>query len=181
MPYDIFDLYNISDKVEDAAAGVLTSLMTTYFSAAGVQIVTSRDLVVKATPRIELSFSQNNPLQQRTTAGQAATAPKQVPNAFQFTLAALVATTRPVSSNNADIHGRLVGAVLYGLSAANHPFGNSNLPLYQILDMTPGQVGPRVQHSKSQDQTLIQFQGALGIHNGAWLVPQPPTPPTPGP
>ncbi len=179
MAYDIFDLYNIGDPVEDAAKAVLAALAATYFSAAQVQILTTRDLAVKATPRIELAFSLGSPLSQRTTAGQAATAPRQVPNAFQFTLNALVATTRPVGSENADIHGRLVGMVIYGLSAANHPFGDSNLPLYQVLDMMPAQVGTRVQDKKSQDFTPITFQGTIAVRNGAWSTPQPPTPPAP--
>lgn len=181
MAYDIFDLYNIGDPVEDAAKGVLASIFTTYFPGANIQVVTARDGDVKATPRVELSFSLSTPTSQRTTAGQASSAPKQVPAAYQFTLNALVATTRPVGSNNAAIHGRLVGAVLWGLSAANHPFGDSNLPLYQVLEMMPVQVGDRVYDKKSQDLTPISFAGVIAIRNGAWSTPQPPTPPAPGP
>lgn len=181
MPYDIFDLYNVADPVEAAAKGVLEALFATYFPAASVQVITTRELAVKGTPRVELAFSLGTPESQRTTAGQAAGTAKQVPNSFAFTLNALIATTRPVGANNADIHGRLVGAVVWAMSAAAHPFGDANLPLYQVLELTPAQVGSRVQDRKSQDYTPIQFSGKIAVRNGAWNTPQPPTPPAPGP
>lgn len=181
MAYDAFDLYNIGDPVEDAAKGVLAALFTTYFAAANIQVVTARDGDIKATPRVELAFTLQTPTSQRTAAGQAPSTAKQVPAAYQFSLDALVATTRPVGTNNAAIHGRIVGAVLYGLSAANHPFGDSNLPLFQVLEMNPAQVGNRVYDKKSQDLTPITFAGVIAIRNGAWNTPQPPTPPAPGP
>jgi hypothetical protein len=181
MAYDIFDLYNITDPVEDAAQGVLTALFQVYFSAANVQVVTARQGDIKATPRVELSASLGPPGPQRTAAGQNPSTAKQVPAAYQFTLNALVATTRPVGTNNAAIHGRLVGAVLWGLSAPARPFTDANLPLYQVLELMPAQVGDRVYDKKSQDLTPIAFAGVIAIRNGAWNTPQPPTPPTPGP
>lgn len=179
MAYDIFDLYNVSDPVEAAAKGVLEALLATYFPTATVQVVTTRQGSVKASPRIEIAFTLGSPETQRTAEGQPAGTAKQVPNCFAFTLVAMVCTTRPIGADNADIHGRLVGMTLYGLSAAARPFGDANLPLYQVLDMLPAQVGSRVQDRKSQDYTPIQFSGKIAMRNGTWSVPQPPTPPGP--
>lgn len=179
MAYDIFDVYNLADPVEAAAAGQIAAFAATYFPAASVQVLTTRDAPVKDTPRVEVSFSLGVAQNYRTAAGQDPSKAKQVPNGFAFTLTMVVATTRPVGSNNADIHGRLVGLVLYALSAYARPFTDQNLPLHQVLDMLPAQVAPRVQDRKNQDLTTIQLAGVIAIRNGAWDTPQPPTPPTP--
>lgn len=181
MAYDVFDLYNISDPVEDAAKDVMKAIVATYFLAANVQVVTSRDTEVKKTPRIELAATWGEPQSQRTAAGQPTNTAKQVPNAFRFSLTALVATTRVLGDRNGALHGRLVGACVWAFSAAARPFGDANLPLYQVLELLPAQIGQRVYDKKDQDLTPITFAGVIAVRNGAWNTPQPPTPPAPGP
>ncbi len=165
-PYDIYDLYNFEDQIEPAMKAPLTVLL----SAAGmknVQVVTTREGEVKATPRVELSFALSQALQQRTTAGQAPPK-KQVPNAFEGVVTATVFTTRALRVENAPDHGRIVGVCRFALSAASRIFNAESLPLLQVLDLLPEAQTPRVLDGKGQDITQLNYRIWFAVNNGAW-------------
>ncbi len=165
MADDIFDLYNFEDQIEPAVKAVLATALTAA-SISGVTITTTREKTVKTTPRIEVAFALSLAMAQRTAIGQAV--PKQVPNAFEGTLSLLLATTRPVSSGNADIHGRVRGLIRFNLSAAARVFTDSNLTKLQILDMLPEAQTSRVFDPKEQDLSLLNYHVWFAIRAGAW-------------
>lgn len=161
---DFYTLYDFESQIEDAWSEILMGELST----AGIiaQVVTSRDPESKITPRIELSFALGAALEQRTTAGQSS--PKQVPNAFAGTLTVLVATTRPIPTDNANIHGQLRGLCRYCLSAAKQAIGDSNLPYLQLLDQLPSSATPQVFDDKEQDLTQMIYAVIFSIRNDAW-------------
>lgn len=164
MADDIYDLYNFEDQIEPAIKAVLVAALTT--AAITAEVTTTREKAVKTTPRIEISFSLSLAQPQRTTIGQAN--PKQVPNAFEGVVAALVATTRPSDPKNADQHGRIVGLVRFNLTAAAKVLNSGNLPKLQILDMLPEAQTPRVYDPKEQDLSLLNYRIWFAIRNEAW-------------
>lgn len=168
MPdYDIFDVYNFEDQIEPA----MKAPFTVYLSLAGlrnVQVVTTREGEVKATPRVELSFALNQAQSQRTTAGQTGPNKKQVPNSFIGIVTATVVTTRAIKVENGPDHGRIVGVSRYLLSAASHIFNAESLPWMQVLDLLPEGQSPRVMDGKGQDITQLNYRIWFAVNNSAW-------------
>ncbi len=166
MPHDIYDLYNFEDQLEGAVAAAIKAVLAAQPLAVACQVLTTRDPAVKGTPRIEVNFSLSQAMTQRTAQGQAA--PRQVPNAFEGTIAIVVASTRPLTTGNAVEHGKICGVVRFAMSAAARVFTDQSLPLLQVLECLPEAQSARVQDRKSQDLNLLNYHVWFAIRNGAW-------------
>lgn len=161
---DIYDLYNFDDAIEAAVKAVLQAELTT--AAIVCDVWTTREEGKKVTPRIEVAFSLHSAMTQMTTAGQAA--PKQVPNAFEGTIALTLSTTRPSATGNADQHGRIRGLARYVMTAGAKKFNSTSLPGLQILNMLPEEQSPRVYDGKSQDLSILSYHLWFAVNNSAW-------------
>jgi hypothetical protein len=168
MSYSPFiDLYDFPGKMETCWQSILVAALAGQ-SIGGVQVVINRNPAILATPRIELIFATGPAMQQRTTAGQSGANRKQVPNAFEGVLSAKVFTTRPLVTDNAELHAVLVALVMWQMSAGARVVNGTNLPGLQILDMLPESATPTVYDPKSQDETNISFHVWFAIVNSAW-------------
>lgn len=161
---DFQTVYDFETAIEEAFAPALVSLI----AAAGLHatVVTARNRQFKDTPRVELYAAVGGVLTQRTTAAQAR--PKEQPNAFEFTLTAVVVTTRSIVTDNAEEHGPLRGLVRYALSAGARQITDSNLPWHQLLDFLHGGSSPQLYDEKDNDKTEMTYVGHIAVKNSAW-------------
>lgn len=161
---DFPTLYDFETQIEDAFKSAIIGLLTANNLIASVYV--SQDPLTKTTPRIELSVSMGAALSQMTTKGQAN--PKQNPNASEFTISAVIATTRLLPDDDGGIHGPLRGLVRYALSAGAKQIGDANLSFLQILECLPVGGTPQVVDEKNTDKTELVYGGKIAIRNEAW-------------
>ena len=110
---DFRTLYDFPGQLNAVWKTALEAALTAASLTAEVEITREDDK--KPTPRIELSAAIGPAGSQRTAIGQAS--PKQVAVAFSFSMSCAVWSSRKATTGNADIHGALVGLVLYAFSA----------------------------------------------------------------
>lgn len=168
MPVPSFQtLYNFEDQIESAVASAISAAIANLgMDETAVQILTSRDLSIKSTPRIEISFSLTGAMTQRSTFNQAV--PKETPNAFEGSISVILATTRPEDATAIDMHGPLTGAIRYAMSAPAQVFTSGNLPNLQIMNMLPENQSSRVFDEKEQDLKSLGYHIWFAIQNSAW-------------
>jgi len=166
MAYDVYDLHDFEDQLEPAVRTAIQAQLALAGITSAVQVLVTRDAYVDDTPRIEISFSLSIAMQQRTTQGQAT--PKQTPNAFEGKISVSVITTRGVTPDNSDIHGRLRGVVRWTMAAGSKAFNSVELPYLQILELLPEAQSPRVMDEKEQDVSVLDYHIWFAIQNSAW-------------
>lgn len=161
---DFATLYDFETQIE----GAVVSAIVAFLAQAGItaQVERSQSSDTESTPRVEVNFTPGNALSQRTTIGQAV--PKQVPNAFEGSLSIRVVTTRPIPTDNADLHGPIRGWGRYVLSAEAKAFTTAILPYLQILEMLPAGSASQLYDEKQQDITELTFNVWFCVRNEAW-------------
>lgn len=162
---DFGTLYDFETPIEEAAKNAITDTLTAN-SVSGVTFSVSRDSATDDTPRIDIVFASGQAMTQRTAAGQAV--PKQVPNAFEGLLTLRLSTTRPISTGNAALHGKIRGLIRYAMSAGAKAFDPTDTPYLQILQMLPEASTPQLYDEKQQDISELTFRVWFAIRNDAW-------------
>lgn len=153
-------LYDFETQLETAWATILTTALAAI--PITCQVLTTRSATTDNTPRVELECLVGPALSQRK--GLSTGTYREVPNAFKFTLAVRIVTTRPTNDNQ---HGVIRGLIRYNLTASANVI-TAQLAYLQILEQLMQTGASHIIDEKEQDVSELTYDGWFAIADSAW-------------